>query len=459
MSLAEAHRPDLPLIKIDVIEHGGRGRPGRYQCEIGQQLKFSTKHLESYCMADWKPIVFDLLLLAAAIEFCDRVQRRPLLGWGREIELRLPVHDVSRWRSKSAFDCLHAALNLLTGDRWRISFVPRKKSENPPRQGRFDLPGGSLVIIPFSDGLDSRAVAGLVSHEIGNRLIRVRLGSKRVDRPVHEGRAVPFTSIPYRVIAARSRFVETSGRSRGFKFALISGIAAYLTGAHEVIVPESGQGALGPVLVPVGHGYEDYRNHPVFTRRMEAFFSALLGHVVHFRFPRLWFTKAETLQAFTELPGATWVDTRSCWQQSRHVSVDHHRRQCGICAACMLRRLTVHAAGLTEPRDTYVWENLSAPNLEQGAAAGFNKIGKAQRQYALAGVLHLDHLAGLRNSPVHAVSLRRNAFRLSEALAIPQSNVVSLLDRLLQQHESEWAKFRQALGVDSFVAAWSSQHS
>jgi len=78
----------------------------------------------------------------------------------------------------------------------------------------------------------------------------------------------PFAFVPYRVRYGARGSVETSARSRGFKFALLSGVAAYLSQAQQVVVPESGQGALGPVLVPVGQGYEDYRNHPLFTDRM-----------------------------------------------------------------------------------------------------------------------------------------------------------------------------------------------
>ncbi len=53
--------------------------------------------------------------------------------------------------------------------------------------------------------------------------------------------------------------------------------STYLAGASRVIVPESGQGALGPALVPVGQAYVDYRSHPLFTERMERFLAALLG--------------------------------------------------------------------------------------------------------------------------------------------------------------------------------------
>ena len=60
-----------------------------------------------------------------------------------------------------------------------------------------------------------------------------------------------------------------------------------------------------------------------------------------------------------------WTDTRSCWQQSRQSSVGHHRRQCGVCAACMLRRMSMFTAGIEEPAETYVWERLSAARFER----------------------------------------------------------------------------------------------
>jgi 7-cyano-7-deazaguanine synthase in queuosine biosynthesis len=327
----------------------------------------------------------------------------------------------------------------------------------PPAQGHFNLPEGLTAVIPFSDGLDSRIVAGLTARELGDKLIRVRLGSKTSDARGLPHRH-PFTSVPYRVRAGAKDFVESSARSRGFKFALISGLAAYLAKAGQVIVPESGQGALGPALVTVGQAYEDYRSHPLFTDRMEKFLFALLDHQVRFGFPRLWYTKGETLTKFMKEcdEAATWRETWSCWQQTRQVSVDKKKRQCGICAACMLRRMSVHAAGLIEPKHSYVWENLAAPTFKAGAAPSFpkNKVTGKLRQYAIAGSLHLDHLAGLLDSPANLRTLALNAFQLSRSLGLPEAEVRVKLDRLLVQHGSEWKGFMNSLGQESFVANW-----
>src|SRR5689334_18321898 len=91
----------------------------------------------------------------------------------------------------------------------------------------------------------------------------------------------PFAKVPYEVHCNLPN-LESSARSRGFKFSMISSIAAYLADADEIIVPESGQGAIGPALINVGHAYPDYRSHPLFTLRMERFIQALLGKRIRF---------------------------------------------------------------------------------------------------------------------------------------------------------------------------------
>lgn len=367
----------------------------------------------------------------------------------------MPVSDPDRWKSPAVRDALINALQFLTGDIWDITFVKRRKVLETPQETLQLSLVGELAILPFSEGLDSRIVAGLMADKWERRLIRVRLGSKSNDRPkTAGGQPQPFTTIPYEVRAAGYSFAETSARSRGFKFVMLSGIAAHLSKATTIFVPESGQGALGPALVPVGQAYSDYRNHPLFMRRMEALLAVLFGHKVRFEFPRLWFTKGQTLEAYLRTSrNAEWSQTRSCWQDNRHASVDGKRRQCGICAACMLRRLSVHAAGQTEKPETYIWD-LKTPSFEEGAAAGLKKIDGAQREYAIAGTLHLDHLASLRHAPLHAPTIRLNAAQLAKALDMAEDIVRIKLDTMLDKHASEWKAYVTSLGSESFVNRW-----
>lgn len=445
------------LPKLEVVVSEKRQRAGaRVSCVIGEHIQFDENKLLSYCFAEWKPVVFDMLVVAAAVEFCDRLQRRPAIGWSRDIYLEIPVHDKAHWESQNVKAALLSTLSFLTGDRWNIAFVNRKVAETSRTQSSLALPSGAKAIVPFSDGMDSRAVAALSAIQFGPSVIRVRLGSKKHDQPRNDGRLQPFTNIPYKVKSSERRFAESSNRSRGFKFSMIAGIAAHLADVDTIIVPESGQGALGPALIPVVQAYPDYRNHPRFTERMEKFLAALLGHHVSYTFPRLWFTKGETLKAFVaeSADHDDCGDTISCWQQNRHVPVEGHKRQCGICAACMLRRLSVHAAGLTEPADRYVWENLSAAKFEDGAVQGFAKLTPALREYAIAGTMHMDHLAGLTDSPRHQSTIRRNAAQIAKSLDLTNEDAEMKLTSLLRRHRDEWHAFVESLGQDSFIRQW-----
>lgn len=451
-------KPALPQHRVDVVELGVPARRHWLRCEIGENLNFDPAKLQTYCLARWDEQVYDAFVVAAAVQFCDHTKRRPSTGWGRDFVLRVPVHDPDRWSSTEVSTALHDALTFLTCDQWQITFTKRKKPVPPAPQGNFNIPDDSCVIIPFSDGLDSCAVAGLTTFECGQNLIPVQLGSKLLTRRRTGSRRIPFASIPYRVRCGNKGSVETSARSRGFKFALLCGLAAYLSQAEQVMMPESGQGALGPVLIPVGQAYEDYRNHPIFTDRMTVFLSAIFGRQIRYVYPRLWHTKAETLVEFVTKcrDGQNWAQTRSCWQGQRHVSVFGKMRQCGICTACMLRRMSVHAADLTECGQSYVWEDLTTARYEDGAATSFeNKKPKgAMYEHAIAGTLHLDHLAGIQHTFANQAGLARQVDLLSKSLGLSEEEVRTKLKRLLEKHSKEWRNFIDSLGPESFVAQW-----
>ena len=140
----------------------------------------------------------------------------------------------------------------------------------------------------------------------------------------------------------------------------------------------------------------------------------------------------------------------------RQVSVSGSLRQCGICAACLLRRMSVHAAGTCEVRETYVWENLSATRFEDGAAPAFMRRAPtgALHEYAIAGVLHLDHLANLRRFPICAAAIGRQAYLLDRSLGLDERDTQTKLEGMLQRHEEEWRGFIDFLGPRSFVAQW-----
>ncbi len=442
---------DIPSLNVDALEPGVAVRSGAMAAPIGQALQLDTRGLESYFFAAWDPVLVDLLVVAAAAEFCDVARRRPEHSWSRRFDVRVAVHDSDLWNRADVRVALEDALSFLTGDVWRFGFVARQRELAKVAQGTLDLPSGARTIMPYSDGLDSRAVYALVAAQDGvSGLVRVRLGAGGIDQPRRARKRAAFAVVPYKI--RRPKRGESSARSRGFKFAAATGIAALLADVQRIVVTESGQGAFGPMLAVSGQTYPDFRVHPTFSRRMESLFLALTGKVVRYEYPRLWNTKGETLRAASQLVSApSWSDTRSCWQQSRHCSVDGRRRQCGVCAACMLRRMSMFTAGIDEPLETYIWENLSAEHLDEGVATGFDNITPTLRKYAVAGVLHMDHLADLVESPLHARTLRRVTRDTAEALAREPADVELQLRAMLERHVEEWRAFRKFLGQESFV--------
>ena len=441
-----------PEIMIDVVEAGGRIRKDRTRFDLDRDVAFSTAGLESYAFARWEPVIYDAMVVAATIEYGDRIIKRPALGWKRSISIRIPVNDPDRWSAPAVATALHDAATFLTGDCWALEFVRRSTKAPSPPQNYLNLPVKTQAVLSYSDGMDSRAVAGIVGQILGNKLVRVRVGSKSWERKSANKRE-PFTTVPYDVPCNMPNR-EASARSRGFKFALISGIAAYLADADEIIIPESGQGSIGPALLNVGHAYPDYRNHPLFTRRMENFLNALLGTQLHFVFPRLWHTKGETLREFVELPGEReWQSTRSCWRNNQWCSVNGKLRQCGVCAACILRRVSVHAAGLTEAPETYVATDMSAKTLEEAVDKDFTRQTPAFREYAIAGVLYMDHLADMAE-PDAAPFVKRHATLLAPALGLSREETEERLSAFLRKHAVEWKNYLDSLGGGSFVKLW-----
>jgi 7-cyano-7-deazaguanine synthase in queuosine biosynthesis len=446
-----AHQDTGEPLFVDVLDDGIDVRQGAELVRLGDAIRLSTEGLETYFFANWRPALFDLLVVAGAAEYCDGVEARSTISWSRTFDVRVAVHDPALWSSPAVKEALEDALTFLTGDVWCFSFVHRGQSAEKFRQATLELPPGANAIMPYSDGLDSRAVHAITAHAHGGSgLVRVRLGSVGVDEPLRERRRAAFTMVPYKVQVPQRK--ESSARSRGFKFAVVTGIAAQIAGVDRIVVTESGQGAFGPMMAVSGQIYPDYRVHPLFTARMERLFLALVGSTGRYEYPRLWFTKGETLAEAASLPNPpSWLDTRSCWQQSRHCSIAGRRRQCGVCAACMLRRMSMFTARLPEPGDAYIWENLSAPTFEEGAAVGFAGITAALREHAIAGILHMDHFADLATAPSATRAVRRIARETAEVLHEDPIQIEGRLRSLLARHAEEWRRYLGSLAPDSFV--------
>jgi len=435
-------------LELHVLDKTGRPPKGAEVAAVGKELSFDPDILNTYHYEGWAPVHHDLLLVCAAVEYADRRRRRHQTCWSRRFDVTVPVSQLRLWQDAKVQRTLREALRQLTGDDWHITFVQGNGPKDTGRQGVLPFPKEEKrYTIAYSDGLDSRCVSGLYPDA---EIVRVRVAGKK--ERVGKGER-PFDLIPFKVKPSPSP--ENSARSRGFKFAAITAIASHLAGVEHIVVPESGQGALGPVLLPLHNIYPDYRNHPAFFRKMERFIEALLGHRISYEQPRLWFTKGQTIRAYLESENAKrdgLLGTRSCWQERNNVRFGGKRWQCGLCAACLLRRMSMHAAGIDEP-DTYAIENLCAFSYE-AALPKHNSYQptKTMIEYGSVGARHLQHLADMANLP--DAELKVHAFDIARNTGATEEETLGNLKQLAAQHAHEWEGFINDLGEKSFMNRW-----
>ena len=441
--------------RIYVVEKGFSSEYGLRKrtsiAEIGKEIIFDPSVLDTYHYDGWQPVHYDLLVVCAAVEYADRRYSRRATQWSRRFFITVPVQELERWQRPEVQASISSTLRLLTGDDWDFSFVKTGgPSAKIDRQRSLPFGNNKQFAIAYSDGLDSRCVSGI--YDSANNAIRVRI-SKNKDK-IRRGER-PFDRIPFEV---KKSSKESGVRSRGFKFAAITAIAAHLSEVRRIIVTESGQGALGPVLIPLHNVYADYRNYPTFFRKMELFVKELLGSEIAYEQPRLWHTKGQTISDFLTQPRIKpeeVINTRSCWQQRWNIRINGKLRQCGLCAACLLRRMSMHAVRIDEPDDTYTFEDLTSSNY--GDYVSKNKIVRSSEmvEYGSAGVRHLQQLADLSRQP-DAV-LRPYIFEIARATELSENVTRDNLRKLLMHHADEWRYFISDLGKESFVYKWAQE--
>jgi Queuosine biosynthesis protein QueC len=448
----------IPSAFIDVCESGARARSATHTCKIGRDLKINLHDLSRFCLVELQPLEDDLLVLAGSVAFADKVvPRHPSVAWRRKIHVRVPVNEPNRWNEPKLHRILISTLDYVTGDLWEFSFKPRIDRTKVKPQPLLAMPSEASLVMPFSDGLDSYAVARLVAADNRNTpLILVTTGRHRnrvLDRSNAEsGGMIHRIAIPFTLSSRywRVRFRESSYRSRAFAFGVVAGIAAHQLCAKQIYVSESGQGSLGPWLSPVGNEAPDVRMHPSFTARLSLFLNELFGTSISHLHPRLWHTKSETLKELNDrgLAGEWWR-TWSCARDQRHVFLDKKRIQCGVCEGCLLRRQSVHAAGLQNDTEQYLWNDLRASTLNQAT------LGRATRSndehQAQCAVLEMDQFGRISRD---AERIAIAAEELSPFVYEDAGLVATRLQRLITAHATEWHTFLSALGPQSFVNQW-----
>jgi 7-cyano-7-deazaguanine synthase in queuosine biosynthesis len=443
----------VPAARIVLSYSSLQPKGSEIRCAIGRDLVIRPEVLGQYCVKPLDPRIHDLVLIAGAVKFADRVvQRNTRAYWRRELEVTVPTSDPDFWKQTVVIKDLTETLQLLTGDLWSFDFIRTRKKPNIDVQTSLPFEGRPCVVIPFSGGLDSFAAARLVSlREPNIGVIKVTTGSGQVARGSSGQHQV---SIPFSSRRSDIRLRETSYRSRGFVFGVMAGIAANLLEADRIIIPESGQGALGPWLNPVGNEAPDVRMHPFFTTKLSKFLATVFGRHIRHEHPQLWKTKGETLWELRDNGlEANWWTTKSC-PRGRKACIDGKRVHCGVCASCLLRRQSLFAAGLDEAKDIYLWPNLSAPTLRLAANPGARDTKPDDERQAKCAAFDLNALGNILGTVVGENRIAHASAELAAHNGTLQEDVFGRLRRLLAAHRREWRAFAAAQKSESFLNKW-----
>lgn len=421
--------------------------------------RIDASHLQRYCFASHDEVLEDLTSVISAVRAVDRsVIRQHMKGWARDLAISAPVSNLKLWRSPEVTRALADTLGFLTADRWSFAFTYRKPRKGEPRQEHLvEPPEQARVFMPFSNGLDSFAIAkelGAASAALELVLVNVRAKDEPTKwSNLGRKKKLDFHTVEVAIHAPEPHRAELTFRSRPFLYDLLAGYGAAIAQPARVVIPENGQGSLGGSLVPLGAEAPHRSCHPGFTSRLANLIRLLTKTEVKFDHPALFLTKGQVLSSLTkhDIDVARWLAThRSCSYDARHSSSEKKVMHCGVCGNCILRRVSMRWTGATDTTE-YRARDLHATSFEKSFPAGVPHAVKANRDIARNSIRSMQRLADLATNP-RAVRVEAEVAALTRGLNEPIKNVREKMEAFLQQHRKEWEPFVESCGPKSWLA-------
>jgi hypothetical protein len=343
----------------------------------------------------------DLLSIAMAVTAADTFILRADEpdGWRRTFEMHLPLSEPERWLPLKAQ--LETTLRFLSSDLWHFEFTrggmdPPSMTEIKSRNRVVNLAKVDCVAL-FSGGLDS-AIGALDLIAKGIRPLLVSHASKGdADKQDVVANLLPsacerMSVNSYPTWAGAD---DDSQRTRSFQFLALGSLAAEAVARYrrlpkaDLLVCENGLIALNPPLTPRRMGSHSTRTaHPHFLSSVQALLDAA-GVPVAVSNPYRFATKGE--MAVPHAATATFAqfstETVSCGKWKRR------NQQCGRCVPCLIRRASLHAAGVPDGTD-YQYADLQIVMSDEdgrddliAVQAALIRGGDAERHVMSAGPL------------------------------------------------------------------------
>jgi 7-cyano-7-deazaguanine synthase in queuosine biosynthesis len=445
---------------FEVLEAGSDGGlvSGGEVVRLGEHVVVHHSRLAEFLYSPLHTEDIDLLLLAGAVTYVDRTVRRRLSsGWPRRLHLGMRVHEPERWDREEVRVALTRCVELLTGDHWSFEFHPRRSVDQCLQLPLFPDRPTEVVAMPCSGGLDSRCGIDSWCPVADQTLLAVHTKTRQSQRSrpkTEPGPALRHVAVP--VALGKLDHPEATFRSRTLMFLTTAAIAARLGGGRSVLVPENGQGAIGPALVRFAGEHLHFGTHPLFTKLLSDCLAAIWDgeHHVDFVHPAVWKTKGEIVAELRrDSSSFDWRSTRSCAVDTARVKGKDAPSHCGICGGCLLRRLAFDAAGIGEfgsDVEGYLWPDLSGREL--GETPSFLRDTTPNDwRLAVQGIIDMSSVADLADVGDRGHALLAGVEDLAMGLGIGLAEADSRLRRLLIAHRWEWGAALARLPDSSWV--------
>jgi len=346
-------------------EREGLGR----EITFGRHYRLDERRITQQLLVPLSSRMIDVLRVASTIYAVDRLvrrQRRSPSDWGRRISCSIPVRDYDFWTMARVVELIGEAIDFVSGDRWQLQFTPDVTPRYAQQQVFEELRSGdNSTTCLYSGGLDSAAgLAARLLQGVPGPVIPVTV-RHRTDLTTKASQQLKFlagefgvklthVSVPMSMVSPQKLVPaeERSQRARSFLFVCVGGVVAWSAGSLTLEVYESGVGAINAPLLAGMQGSQATRSvHPHFLRRMGQLLSLAAGRPIDVTLPFQQMTKGEVVKSLSSgrLPQLA-ADTVSCVSYPLR---DRLRKSCGVCPACIFRRVALEAAGIAEPPERY----------------------------------------------------------------------------------------------------------
>lgn len=407
-----------------------------------------------------EPLQLDWVDLAVAVYIADRLSLREIEKqyrniWKRQFNIKIAVRKPEFWLSQNVQSELKNVLNYFTDDDWEFEFIPLEAKDRMDEiQRKLPIrPNNPSRIALYSGGLDSFAGAAqqlfldkessfvFISGATNTRQVSLQSQQiKELRENYQESEIIHHTiKFGFRWSDSEHPKEENSQRTRGFLFTTLGAVVALNAGVNNLEIYENGIGAINLPYDNSQIGTMSSRAvNPLALLRMEKFIEKLTGKNFQISNLYLFHTKGEMCRhdAVKNLAHITSL-TFSCDGFPVRTS---GKPQCGVCTSCLLRRLSLETANLSDFDDgEHYLTNLTDPSSNPSSNQ-LNNLRAMEWQYQM-----LKNLLSQEN-PWQILITEYPALQtiVSELVAFRNFQAEELQNRILllySQYCLEWTKF------------------